>query len=411
MSHSEVAILGGGPIGVEAALACVERGLSPKIYERDTIGENIHKWRHVRLFSPFCLNSSERGRQKLAGGGRSLPKDDSLLTGSEFLDQYLKPLASLPELADCTVERTRVLNIGREVQLKGDHIGSRKRSESRFRLLLESHGTQRIATADYVLDCTGTFGNHNWLGNGGIPCLGEDDSLQQIRYDLPDILGTDKEEFSGKRILVLGAGYSAATNVVALAELAKSDSRTQVDWVTRSFAERPLTPIENDSLNERDELTSQANQLASDPKSVVNWTPRWVVECLRLTKESNDQIEVTLSSGNDEQRKTLTVDRIIANVGFRPDRSIYEELQIHECYATQGPMKLAAALLGENSADCLAQASHGALTLQNPEPNFYILGAKSYGRSSRFLIKIGLVQIEQVVFGQGMRDRGARVYR
>ena len=92
----------------------------------------------------------------------------------------------------------------------------------------------------------------------------------------------------------------------------------------------------------------------------------------------------------------LTVDRIIANVGYRPDRSIYEELHIHECYATQGPIKLAAKLLGETSSDCLAQTSHGSDVLKNPEPNFFILGSKSYGRNSNFLLRVGHQQIREV---------------
>ena len=46
-------------------------------------------------------------------------------------------------------------------------------------------------------------------------------------------------------------------------------------------------------------------------------------------------------------------------------------------------MKLAAALLGARGGDCLAQTSHGAETLANPEPGFFILGAKSYGRNTR----------------------------
>ncbi|MCZ6778997.1 MAG: hypothetical protein O7F16_08495 [Acidobacteria bacterium] len=87
------------------------------------------------------------------------------------------------------------------------------------------------------------------------------------------------------------------------------------------------------------------------------------------------------------------VDRVIANVGYRPDRSLYEELQVHECYATQGPMRLAAALLGEGSADCLGQTSHGADSLRNPEPDFFILGAKSYGRNPHFLLTVGHAQI------------------
>ena len=90
------------------------------------------------------------------------------------------------------------------------------------------------------------------------------------------------------------------------------------------------------------------------------------------------------------------MDEIVANVGFRPSHQLYEELQIHECYATQGPMKLAAALLGQTSADCLDQKSCGPQTLLNQEPNFYILGAKSYGRNSNFLLRTGFDQVREV---------------
>ncbi len=47
---------------------------------------------------------------------------------------------------------------------------------------------------------------------------------------------------------------------------------------------------------------------------------------------------------------TWEVDRVIANVGYTPDTSLYRELQVHECYASLGPMKLAAALLGQTTA-------------------------------------------------------------
>ena len=78
--------------------------------------------------------------------------------------------------------------------------------------------------------------------------------------------------------------------------------------------------------------------------------------------------------------------------------ALYRQLQVHECYATCGPMNLAAALLGEAGAggDCLAVAAHGPDTLRNPEPGFFILGAKSYGRSSRFLLSVGWRQVDDV---------------
>ena len=62
-------------------------------------------------------------------------------------------------------------------------------------------------------------------------------------------------------------------------------------------------------------------------------------------------------------------------------------------------MQLAASLLvsaGVN-ADRLAQTSAGPATLLSPEPNFFISGAKSYGRGSNFLIKMGLEQIQDIL--------------
>jgi len=64
-------------------------------------------------------------------------------------------------------------------------------------------------------------------------------------------------------------------------------------------------------------------------------------------------------------------------------------------------MKLAATLLASKgnggSADCLAQAAPGAATLQNPEPFFFIVGMRSYGRNSSFLMRIGYEQVDLLV--------------
>jgi hypothetical protein len=90
------------------------------------------------------------------------------------------------------------------------------------------------------------------------------------------------------------------------------------------------------------------------------------------------------------------VDRILSNVGYRPDRSLYRELQFHECYGTEGPIDLSASLLSQEGADCLDVDPGGAETLKNPEPNFFVLGAKSYGRMSNFLLETGFQQVSDL---------------
>jgi hypothetical protein len=60
-------------------------------------------------------------------------------------------------------------------------------------------------------------------------------------------------------------------------------------------------------------------------------------------------------------------------------------------------MKLAASLLASGSdADCLTQTGQGIETLINPEPDFFILGSKSYGRNSSFLMRLGWQQVDEV---------------
>ena len=58
-------------------------------------------------------------------------------------------------------------------------------------------------------------------------------------------------------------------------------------------------------------------------------------------------------------------------------------------------MKLAASLVG--GGDCLAQQAGGDDTLLSPEPGVFILGMKSYGRSSSFLLRLGHQQVEAVI--------------
>jgi len=397
-----IAIVGAGPIGLEAALYGAVRGHDVQVFERGAVAENVRQWGHVRLFSPFGLNASSWGKQALAANDPAanshhpaieLPADDAILTGREFARRYLVPLCGLPQLAGRVHEQTEVVALGRSRTWKGDLIGRPERASDPFQLLLRDARGERTAEADVLLDCSGTYPHHNWLGAGGIPCVGERAAAAAIEYRLPDLLGAERDRYAGRRTLVAGAGYSAATAVVSLAELARRVPGTHIVWLTRGERTPPIPRFEGDPLAERDALAAEANRLALAGGGPVSWKRGALVR--RIVPSSDGALSVTIErAGDGRASEELTVDRVIAAVGYKPDRALYEELQVHECYASQGPMKLAAALLGETSADCLAQQGQGAGTLLNPEPGLFVLGAKSYGRNSRFLMKAGLEQIE-----------------
>ena len=51
---TRIAILGAGPIGLEAALAAAERGMPFTLYEAAPRGgRHVRDWGHVRLFTPW----------------------------------------------------------------------------------------------------------------------------------------------------------------------------------------------------------------------------------------------------------------------------------------------------------------------------------------------------------------------
>ena len=394
---AKIAILGAGPIGLEAALYARFLGYDVDIYERGQVAENVLRWGHVRMFSPFAMNSSPLGLAALQAQdpGYAPPGDGDLLTGREYAARYLLPVSRTDLLADHLKLNTTVLSVTHEDLLKGELVGDTERADYDFRiLLLDAGGKETVTSADVVIDTTGVYGNPNWAGQGGAPAIGERQARGQIEYGVPDVLGQDRERYANRNTLLVGSGYSAATTAVALARLAEEAAETKATWIVRrcDSTSRPIKVIGSDRLVERAELTAAANAIATDATSCIAFHPATSVSRIERPADTS-RLAVTLAGDLEGE---FEFDNIVANVGYRPDNQIYQELQIHECYASQGPMKLAAALLGAASGDCLDQTAQGPQTLLNPEPDFYILGAKSYGRNSDFLLSIGLQQIRDL---------------
>ena len=399
-SLPRIAILGAGPIGLEATLYARYLGYQVQLIERGTVpAPNVLAWEHVTLFTPFSMNASPLGIAALQAQDPSWepPAAESMLSGAEYHRQYLQRLAESDLVAGPLQYDTEVVAIGRKGWLKREGVGDEARGDSPFVLLIrDAAGREYVSEADVVIDCTGTFGNHNWLGQGGIPAPGESASSSNIEYGLPDVLGRDRDRYQGKQTLVVGAGYSAATVITQLAKL----DATKVSWITRETSESgPIPRITDDPLAARDALAVEANQLAEGDGPVSHYADKSIAAV--EYRAASDDFAVTF---DDPPAEEAVFDRLVANIGYRPDNRIYGELQIHECYATGGPMKLAAKLLGNISADCLDQTSCGPQSLVNPEPHFYILGSKSYGRGSQFLLSVGLAQIREVFTIIGERE-------
>jgi len=392
-----LAILGAGPVGLDAALAAAAHGFPFTLYEAGVeVAANVRAWGHVRTFTPWSMCLSPRMVEALERASRVVPHDDGVPpTGEELVERLLEPLSELPGVGPRLRLGVRVRRIGREGLLKNEEIATAARAARSFRLLLSDRdGVESVEHAAVVLDCTGTYGNPNSTGDGGIPAPGEQALERRIVRFLPDF-SRERADWAGRRILLVGGGHSAQTAARDLAELAAKQPGTRVLWVLRGAAE--FAALADDPLPERARLQGRARELAGGASPTLTVRPRTVVDALRADRES---IVATLRSAGDgaEARASLAFDRVLSLTGGVGEHKIYRQLQVHECYAFAAPMKLSAALLAAagGKADCLDQQSHGVDALKNPEPGFFILGSKSYGLNSTFLMRVGYQQVDEV---------------
>jgi hypothetical protein len=89
------------------------------------------------------------------------------------------------------------------------------------------------------------------------------------------------------------------------------------------------------------------------------------------------------------------VDRIVAATGQRPDLALTRELRVDldpslESVRALGP------LIDPNLHSCGSVEPHGHREVSHPEPGFYTVGIKSYGRAPTFLMLTGYEQVRSV---------------
>jgi len=371
-----IAVVGAGPIGLEAAAEAEARGHEVEVFEAGQIAEHIRRWGHVTLFTPWRMAVTERGLARLAWA----PDDpDATPRGAELVDQYLAPLAQTLAVH----EGHRVLSIARGHLRKGQALGARSRAEDPFRILVAGPDGEYVAEADAVLDCTGVFGSPAPAGAGGASAPGEAAAVAAGRVSHGPVA---VDGFAGRDVLLVGDGASAVTTLGGLLAL---EPPPRITWVTPKTEVPGFTSPDDDVLPSRQALYALGHGAPARPE--VTHRPGVLVDAIAL---AGDRVSVTLTDGS-----TAAVDQILSCTGFRPDHALSRELQLHVCWGTEGPMKLAAALLAasDGGGDCMSQPAQGADTLRNPEPRFFVLGNKSYGRRSDFLLSIGHQQVRDAL--------------
>jgi thioredoxin reductase len=352
-----------------------------------SVGDNLAGYAHVQLFSPWQINVDRAARALLDAQGWSRPDTRKLPTAGELVDEYLAPLSRHPRIAPHLRLNAKVIAVSRAGQ---DKVKTANRETAPFVLQIEEGGTMKEYFARAVLDASGTWNQPNPLGAHGLPAAGEREHADRIAYGMPDILRAERSRYAGRKVLVVGAGHSAAGNLLSLASLANEARDTRIAWAVRgNDLRRIFGGGESDRLAARGALGRQLQRLVADRRLEIHLG-------FRLQRIESNGTKLRLVAADPTVPAIEEVDEIIGATGSRPDLALTRELRVRHDHWLESTEALAP-LIDPNVHSCGTVRPHGHRELQHPEAGFYAIGAKAYGRAPTFLMATGYEQARSVV--------------
>ena len=273
-----------------------------------------------------------------------------------------------------------------------DKVRTAERAQQPFVVrVLESDGEEHALEAKAVIDASGTWASPNPAGADGLPAIGERAAADRIIYGIPDVLGALRPRYAGRTTMVVGSGHSALNALIELAELKASAPDTRILWVMRKHN------IDAAFGGEAADALPARGALGMHARALVESGAVQVVSPFRINRIERQTESALLVIGDHAGVETqMDVDYLIVATGFRPDFSFLREIRLAvdpwlESSGTIGP------LIDPNLHSCGTVRPHGAMELAHPEPGFFIVGMKSYGRAPTFLLATGYEQVRSMV--------------
>lgn len=281
-----IAIIGGGPTGIEAAIYARFLGYHVSIFETRRVAHRMHDWHERPLGVPVsqCTTPLGLAAIKAQNPEYEFPSPDKIWTGKEFADEYLVPLAKTDLLFDDIHFLSTVRDVSRCQSEVGVLEDLQERCNDEFRLLISGqHRGDWISKADVVLDCRGCFQSQAGLGPGGGLAIGEKELESQfLKHSVRD------RKFEAKQIRDKVVGLAGATWHAALF--------AQDFWDVRSEfpGTRLLWVVPEDRSKWPERIKRLAGLIQSDPAGPVQLMPclgidkiqrsdagKWSVHCVR----------------------------------------------------------------------------------------------------------------------------------
>jgi len=384
-----VAVIGGGPVGVEAALYARFLGYFVMLFDARRVGSRLVRWGSLPMQVPFGEATTSLGLAALEAQGVAdkLPDADSLISYRDYIDRYVTPVAKSDLLEDCIHINSPVVSISRAHFRKCQPASMATRSEDEFRLVLDGKVRGEFTQlADIVLDCSGAGRLPAGIGPGGGMAVGQTALSQYFEVGPRDLHDRDRDRFVGKHTVQFGAGPVAAHNAVQFIALASENPNTKLTWViprgsTRDDWLRTVASVSSD-------LAIEVNIILTGDSIEVVHIDAWGAES--LSRDANGRWHIKLLVG-EEDTADLEADTILVT-DMSDAWDFINGLGVELCSDRKLTVPSSQWLSTQTGSE-LEITPESFIT---SEPHYYVLGSKSVGGDQRFSFHHARQQIQQV---------------
>ena len=208
-----IAIIGAGPVGIEAAIYARFLGYFVSIFEERRVAHRMLDWHDRPLEVTVKECTTSMGHAAIAAQNPEYVRrgPDEFFTGRTYAEEYLLPLAKTDLLFEDIHFLSPVVDVSRYRTFITHKIDLQERCNDEFRILVDGrHRGAWVSRADVVIDCRGATQKPSGIGPGGGLAIGESALRDSFLLHTPLDRKFEAKSVVGKHICLLGQSVRAA---------------------------------------------------------------------------------------------------------------------------------------------------------------------------------------------------------
>ncbi len=231
-----IAIIGAGPVGLEAAIYARFLGYFVSIFEQRRVAHRVLDWHDRPLDVTVEECTTSMGHAAIAAQNPEYVRrrPDEVFTGRTYAEEYLLPLAKTDLLFDDIHFLSPVVDVSRYRTFITDAIDRQERCNDEFRILVDGrHRGAWVSRADVVIDCRGATQRFSGIGPGGGLAIGESLLRDSFLLHTPLDRKFEAKSVVGKHVCLVGQSRRASQFALEYLTRFGNEANSRLTWILR----------------------------------------------------------------------------------------------------------------------------------------------------------------------------------